>query len=147
MTLTLLLDLDDTLLNTNMQAFIPAYFQALTSELAPYIAPGQMARALLSGTRQMNESVDFSRTLQEVFDAEFYSQPNISRSDLEPAIENFYDHIFPNLAGLTSQIPEAKRFVDWALSKGYRIAIATDPLLPWKATLHRLRWAGFDPQQ
>ncbi|MBM3181183.1 MAG: hypothetical protein FJZ86_12620 [Chloroflexi bacterium] len=147
MKLTLLLDLDDTLLNTNMHAFIPAYFQALSRELAPYIAPGQMTRALLSGTRQMNESVDFSHSLQEVFDAEFYPQPNISRSDLEPAIENFYDNIFPNLAGLTSQIPEAKRFVDWALSKGYRIAIATDPLFPRKATLHRLRWAGLDPQQ
>jgi len=147
MKLTLLLDLDDTLLNTNMHAFIPAYFQALSGELAPYIAPGQMTRALLSGTRQMNESVDFSHSLQEVFDAEFYPQPNVSRSDLEPAIENFYDNIFPNLAGLTSQIPEAKRFIDWALSKGYRIAIATDPLFPRKATLHRLRWAGLDPQQ
>ena len=147
MKLTLLLDLDDTLLNTNMHAFIPAYFQALSRELAPYIAPDQMTRALLSGTRQMNESIDFSHSLQEVFDAEFYPQQNISRSDLEPAIENFYDNIFPNLAGLTSQIPEARRFVDWGLSKGYRIAIATDPLFPRKATLHRLRWAGFDPQQ
>ncbi|MDP1716162.1 MAG: DinB family protein [Anaerolineales bacterium] len=147
MTLTLLLDLDDTLLNTNLQVFMPACFQALSKELAPHIAPDLMFRALLSGTRQMNESDDFSRSLQEVFEAEFYPQLNISRSDLEPAIENFYDNIFPSLAGLTSQIPEAKPFVDWALSKGYRIAIATDPLLPRKATYHRLRWAGFDPQQ
>ena len=35
--------------------------------------------------------------------------------------------------------------IDWALSCGYRIAIATDPLFPRKATYHRLRWAGFDP--
>lgn len=147
MTLTILLDLDDTLLNTNLQAFIPAYFQALSNELAPQIAPDLMFRALLSGMRQMNESDDFSRTLQEIFDEEFYPQLNISRSELEPAIEYFYDNIFPNLAGLTSQIPEAKPFVDWALSKGYRIAIATDPLLPRKATHHRLRWAGFDPRQ
>ncbi|MBI5826074.1 MAG: DinB family protein [Chloroflexi bacterium] len=147
MTLTLLLDLDDTLLDTNLQAFIPAYFQALSRELAPHIAPDLMLRALVSGTRLMNESDDFSRTLQAVFDAEFYSQHNISRSELEPAIENFYDNIFPNLAGLTSQIPEAKLFIDWAVSKGYRIAIATDPLLPRKATYHRLRWAGFDPRQ
>jgi FMN phosphatase YigB (HAD superfamily) len=147
MTLTLLLDLDDTLLNTNLQAFIPAYFQALSSELAPHIAPDLMLRALLSGTRLMSESEDFSRTLKTIFDAEFFPQFNISRSELEPAIENFYDNIFPNLAGLTSQIPEAKLFVDWAVSKGYRIAIATDPLLPRKATHHRLRWAGFDPEQ
>lgn len=147
MTLTLLLDLDDTLLNTNLQSFIPAYFQALSNELAPQVAPERMFRALLFGMRRMNESDDFSHTLQEVFDAEFYPQLDISRSELQPAIENFYDNIFPSLAGLTSQMTDAKPFVDWALSKGYRIAIATDPLLPRKATHHRLRWAGFDPLQ
>ncbi|MBL8101475.1 MAG: DinB family protein, partial [Anaerolineales bacterium] len=74
-------------------------------------------------------------------------QLNVSPSQLGSAVENFYDNIFPNLAGLTSKISEAKPFVDWATSKGYRIAIATDPLLPTKATYHRLRWAGFDPRQ
>ena len=37
--------------------------------------------------------------------------------------------------------------IDWAFSRGYRIAIATDPLFPRKATYHRLRWAGFDPER
>ncbi len=147
MSLTLLLDLDDTLLNTNLEAFIPVYFQALAKELAPQIAPDLMFRALNAGTRLMNESDDFSHTLEEVFAAEFYPQLNVSRGELDSVIENFYDNIFPNLAYLTSQRPAAKPFVVWAFSQGYRIAIATDPLLPRKATYHRLRWAGFDPQQ
>jgi FMN phosphatase YigB (HAD superfamily) len=147
MTLTLLLDLDDTLLNTNLSAFIPAYFQALSKELAPHVAPDIMVRALLSGTHLMNESDDFSRPLQEVFDSVFFPQLNVSRNEIETAIDNFYDTIFPTLGGLTSQISDAKVFVNWATAKGYRIAIATDPLFPRKATFHRLRWAGFDPQQ
>ena len=147
MTLTLLLDLDDTLLNTNLESFIPAYFQALAKELAPQIAPEIMFRALISGTQMMNESEDFSHTLQQVFDKEFFPQINTPRDSLEAAIENFYDNVFPTLAGLTSKKPEAKPFVDWAFSQGFRIAIATDPLLPRKATYHRLRWAGFEPEQ
>lgn len=147
MTLTLLLDLDDTLLNTNLTAFVPAYFQALAKELAPQLAPDIMFRALIAGTSLMNESDDFSRSLREVFDSVFYSQLNISREAIEPAIENFYDNVFPTLGGLTTQIPEAKEFVEWAVAKGYRIAIATDPLFPRKATYHRVRWAGFDTQQ
>ncbi len=147
MTLTLLLDLDDTLLNTNLQAFIPAYFQSLSKELAPHAAPDVMLRALLKGTHLMNESDDFSRTLQDVFESEFYSHLNVSRSEIEPAIENFYDNVFPNLGGLTTQVQDAKTFVDWAIAKGYRVAIATDPLFPRMATYHRLRWAGFDPKQ
>ena len=147
MTLTLLLDLDDTLLNTNLDAFVPAYFQALAKELAPQVAPELMFRALLSGTRLMNESEDFSQTLEKIFNKEFFPQINISRDSLEPAIENFYDNIFPTLSGLTSPKPEAKPFVEWAFSQGFRIAIATDPLLPRKAIYHRLRWAGFEPEQ
>ena len=147
MTLTLLLDLDDTLLNTNLESFVPAYFQALAEELAPQIAPELMFRALISGMRLMNESEDFSHTLQEIFDVEFFPQVNIPRDALESAIENFYDNVFPTLAGLTSQKAEAKPFIDWAFSQGFRIAIATDPLLPRKATYHRLRWAGFEPEK
>src|SRR5688572_13508300 len=100
MTLTILLDLDDTLLNTNLGAFIPAYFQALATELAPQIAPDLMFRALLSGTGLMNESRDFSQTLEEIFANDFYPQLNVSKGRLDEAIENFYDNIFPTLAGL-----------------------------------------------
>ena len=37
--------------------------------------------------------------------------------------------------------------IEWAFSQGYRVAIATDPLFPRKATYHRLRWAGFEPER
>lgn len=147
MTLTLLLDLDDTLLNTNLEAFVPAYFQTLAKELGPYVAPDVMLRALLAGTNSMNISDDFSRTLEQVFEAEFYPRMNLGRSELDAPIENFYDNIFPTLSDLTTQKPEAKPFIDWALSRGFRVAIATDPLFPRAATYHRLRWAGFDPEQ
>lgn len=147
MNLTLLLDLDDTLLNTNLQSFMPAYFQALANELTPQIAPTLMFRALISGMQKMNESDDFSKTLKEVFDTEFYPQLNIERGKLDSAIENFYDNVFPDLQNLTSPKEGAKKFVEWSMAKNYRIAIATDPLLPTKATHHRLRWAGFDPNQ
>jgi FMN phosphatase YigB (HAD superfamily) len=147
MTLTLLLDLDDTLLNTNLQSFVPAYFQALANELSPQITPTVMFRALISGMQKMNESEDFSRTLKEVFDEDFYPQIDVPRGELDSAIENFYDNFFPTLQNLTSPKEGAKEFVEWALIKGYRIAVATDPLLPTKATYHRLRWAGFEPNQ
>ena len=39
MSLTLLFDLDDTLLDTNLDAFVPAYFQALSQHLAEHSAP------------------------------------------------------------------------------------------------------------
>jgi FMN phosphatase YigB (HAD superfamily) len=147
MTLTLLLDLDDTLLNTNTETFIPAYFQALSEHLAPYVAPALLLSSLLAATRLMLDSEDPSRTLQQVFEEDFYRRLGIPKSDLIEPLENFYDHIFPRLQSKTTPRPEAVPLIEWAFAQGYRIAIATDPLFPRKATHHRLRWAGFDPAQ
>ncbi len=147
MTLTLLLDLDDTLLDTNMEAFIPAYFQALASHLSSLVAPEVMLPALMAGTRQMMASEDPAFTLRQVFDAEFFPKLGLERQALEAAIEEFYDRVFPTLGTLTRPRPEAVELVEWAFSRGYRVAIATDPFFPLKATHHRLRFAGLPPEK
>ncbi len=147
MSLTLLLDLDDTLLDTNLDAFMPAYFRALSQHMSGHAAPEVMLRALMAGVNLMNENEDPTHTLEEIFDADFYAKLGAAKHDLIHIIEGFYDDIFPQLRQHTRQRPDAVPFVEWALSCGYRIAIATDPLFPRKATYHRLRWAGFDPER
>jgi FMN phosphatase YigB (HAD superfamily) len=141
------LDLDDTLLDTNLAAFMPAYFQALADHLARHAAPDVLLPALISGMNLMNESEDPTQTLEEIFDADFYPNLGLSKQNLVPILEEFYASVFPALGQHTRPRPEAVPFVEWALACGYRIAIATDPLLPLKATHHRLRWAGFDPHR
>jgi FMN phosphatase YigB (HAD superfamily) len=147
MSLTLLLDLDDTLLDTNLNAFVPVYFQALSKHLAEHASPNTMLRALISGMTMMNESVDSTHVLQEIFDADFYPKLGVASEEMVELLEDFYDHVFPTLAQYTRQKPDAVPFIDWAFSCGYRIAIATDPLFPRKATYHRLRWAGLEPDR
>lgn len=144
--LTLLLDLDDTLLDTNMDAFIPAYFQALSSHMASRVAPEVMLPALVSGTRAMMASEDPSRTLREVFNEKFFPKLGLDGRELGAVIDQFYDEVFPNLGTLTGKRPEAVALVKWAFSKGYRVAVATDPFFPRKATLHRLRFADLAPE-
>lgn len=147
MSLTLLFDLDDTLLDTNIEAFVPAYFQALSEHLAPYVPADVMFPALLAATKKMMDSEDPSRTLQDVFEEDFYQRMEVSKNDVVEALDDFYDNVFPRIESKTDQRPDAAPLIDWAFSKGYRIAIATDPLFPLKATHHRLCWAGFDPAQ
>ena len=147
MTLTLLLDLDDTLLETNTATFIPAYFQALSKYLNEYVDPDIMLPALMAGTSSMLASHDPSHTLQEVFEAEFYPKLGIPKEQLNQKIEYFYDHIFPELESITKRREGAPDLIEAAFAKGYRVVIATDPLFPRKATYHRVRWAGFDPER
>ncbi|MGA7194166.1 MAG: DinB family protein [Anaerolineales bacterium] len=147
MTLTLLLDLDDTLLETNMGAFIPAYFQALSKHLANYVQPEKMLPALMKGTELMLASEDSSHTLQEVFESYFYPKLGVPKEQVSHAIEQFYDEVFPSIGVVTKKREGAVELIDWAFAKGYRIAIATDPLFPRKAVYHRIRWAGLEPER
>ena len=145
MSLTLLLDLDDTLLDTNLEEFVPAYFQALSQHMAGHVPPNTMLRAFINGLDLMNENENPTRTLQEVFEDYFYPNLGLSKEELSGVVEGFYDDVFPTLGDHTRIRPEAAAFIEWALSRGFRIAIATDPLMPRKATYHRVRWAGLDP--
>jgi FMN phosphatase YigB (HAD superfamily) len=145
--ITLLLDLDDTLLDTNMEAFIPAYFQALSGALAGRVAPEAMLPALMGGTNCMLANDDPAHTLCEVFDAHFFPTLGIEREVLQPQIDSFYDTVFPTLRGVTNPRSGAIELVEWAFSKGHRLAIATNPLFPLKAIHHRLRWAGLPPEK
>ncbi|MGB8214682.1 MAG: DinB family protein [Anaerolineales bacterium] len=147
MPITLMLDLDDTLLNTNMDAFVPAYFRALSSALADLVAPEVVLPALMDGTQAMVLNLDPALTLQEVFDAHFFSKLAVERSILQERIDYFYDEVFPKLGSVTRPIPEAIRMVDWAFDQGMRVVIATNPLFPLKAIQHRLRWAGLPPEK
>ena len=147
MSLTLLLDLDDTLLQTNLSVFVPAYFQALAKHLSSHVSPDITARSLIHGTNLMYAHEDPTRTLMDAFDSGFYSHVGASKEELRAILDDFYDNVFPTLAGHTNQIDEAAPLIDWALSCGFRVAIATDPLFPRKATYHRLRWAGIDPER
>lgn len=147
MTLTFLLDLDDTLLNTDMESFIPAYLQALSKHLAARTTPEVMLPALIAGTRRMMANLDPAKTLRDAFAAEFYPSLGLDADELAPVLEQFYDEVFPTLASKTTPRPEAVPCVEWAFAQGYRVAIATNPLFPRKAIEHRLRWAGLPPEK
>ncbi len=132
MSLTLLLDLDDTLLYTNLDAFVPAYFQALAIHTAKYVPANALVNALGQGLSVMNESEDPTKTLQEVFEADFYPKLGMPKEELWEVFEDFYDNVFPTLAAITKPRPEAASLIEWGLTCGFRIAITTDPFFPRK---------------
>lgn len=142
MTLTLLLDLDDTLLQNNMETFIPAYLKALSKHLAEKISPDNLVKQLLQATNQMVANDRPDRTLKETFDQAFYSALGIDESQVHSEIEDFYQNHFTELQALTRPMPGAVELVHEALNRNYELILATNPLFPLLANLHRLKWAG-----
>jgi HAD superfamily hydrolase (TIGR01549 family) len=141
-TLTLLLDLDNTLLGNDNEEFVPAYFHLLGQELAPFAAPNRLLPELLRATGKMIENSRPDCTLQEIFESVFYPAIGVESSALKAPIERFYQEKFPTLKPITRPRPAAAQLVETALSRGWQIVIATNPLFPRTAILQRLEWAG-----
>lgn len=146
MSLSLLLDLDDTLLTNDINQFLPVYLKKL-SEYVGMADSKAFINHLLKATSQMILNNDPGKSLEEVFDEHFYPALGINRADIETKIDAFYTNIFPSLQPLTSPRPEAVELVDHALSKGYQVVVATNPVFPRKAVLHRLHWANLPPDR
>jgi len=138
----ILFDLDGTLLQSDMNVFMPHYLQALTARLAHLIPPSQLSAQLMRSTRLMMANTDPTRTNQQVFDADFYLKIGHSREEVLPILEDFYTHDFARLRDLTQPKPEARAVVQAALTRGYDVAIATQPVFPLTAVRQRLEWAG-----
>ena len=147
MTLTLLLDLDDTCLGNSMDIFIPAYLNALGDHLSALIPPDVLVPALLDATQQMFQKIRPDKSLKQVFDETFFPAIGIEPEEIQDQIDSFYDQEFPRLQHLTQFRPEAVSLVDQAFERGYTVVIATNPLFPLTAILQRLEWAGLSPEQ
>ncbi|GAP14999.1 predicted hydrolase [Longilinea arvoryzae] len=142
MSLTVLLDMDDTLLTNEMERFLPAYLQELSSHLQNRVPQDRMIQFLLAGTKAMVQNQLPGKTLEQAFDEVFYPGIGCAKNELSAQLADFYANAYPALKSVTSVRPDAVEFVEWAFSQGYRIAIATNPLFPKTAIEQRLAWAG-----
>jgi len=143
MPLTLLFDLDDTLLINPIDVFQKEYFKLLGAHLQPYISAEKMLPSLLRATQAMLDKSMPAVTLENTFDDSFYAAINIPKSEIISHIEQFYKDKFPQLKKLTGPQPGAKHLLDYAFQQGWRVVIATNPLFPQTAIYQRLEWAGF----
>jgi FMN phosphatase YigB (HAD superfamily) len=139
--LTVLFDLDDTLLSNDMDVFFPFYLKTLSQHMD--VAPlDQLASILMAGTKQMMVKTLPAETLEETFDKTFYPGLGIDKDSVRDRVDEFYSIGFNQLTHHTALRPEARSVVEHCFTKGYQTVIATNPLMPLQANLNRLRWAN-----
>lgn len=146
MTLTLLLDLDDTLLTNNMNTFLPAYFQSLANHMSSHANPTKFISILTTAAEAMIANDRPDRTLKETFEAAFYPSLGIDAQQVKESIDIFYHEVFPTLQPLADPRPEAVQLIENALERNFQLVIATNPLFPRTAIEERMKWAGISPQ-
>jgi len=144
---TILLDLDDTLLDNQMERFLPAYFQRLGDYMSDTFAPDGFIRELVVGSQKMLENSDPRVTLEKTFADYFYPALDLNAGEVEAQIYTFYKQIFPSLKSVTDTRPSARPVVESLLNQGFEVVVATNPLFPRVAIEERLRWADLAPEE
>ena len=143
---TFLFDLDGTLLPMDFDHFMKLYFHNMGVHFGSFTDPNNLMKNVLLSTEQMI-MVNDGRTNEEIFMEHFKT---LIAEDIDEYIERFhkyYDTLFANVQPSTYQSQEMIDSVQTLIDKGYEVVIATNPLFPYKANLHRIRWAGLDPNQ
>lgn len=146
MTDVVLFDLDGTLLQTNLDSFLPAYFDALDKALHQVAPPNRVASQIKIAVDAMTANDNPGRMLDEIFAEHFYQPLGVTSEDCHQIIAAFYAEDFPDLKSYTQVDAAAQPIVEDCLQSGMRLAIATNPLFPEAATHQRILWAGLNPQ-
>jgi len=142
---TILFDLDGTLLPIDEKTFVELYFGLMGRYFAPLgFDPKTFIQNVWAGTKAMKDNLgpDSNETLfWKVFRT---IQPGLP-TNIEALFLTFYETQFDLVQPSSSTNPLSNQIVQLAKEKGYRIALATNPLFPKIATLKRLNWAGLHP--
>lgn len=146
----ILFDLDGTLLDIDIEAFLVRYFAALgeaVREMAPHDAHHATAmQGIYDATGAMMRSHPGS-TNQAVFNDEYAKVTGIDITRYAELFDNFYSAVFPTLGDGIGPHDGASEVLESARRCGLKVAIATNPIFPLAAIEHRLSWAGIDPRE
>lgn len=138
-----LFDLDGTLLDIDMDLFIPTYFKKMYGMARERgLQAENLIERMWKSTQAMINCQDPMLTNQEAFERSFFSEPTYLSEEFMPFFDDFYGQAFDHLQGPACSFPESRQIVDEVVAKGCQVAIATQAVFPEVAIRKRLDWAG-----
>lgn len=140
-----LFDLDGTLLDLDMDRFLPVYLDALGRFLSDHLPPDTLVEAVMAATSAMIADVDPEVTNEQAFWRDFASRTGYDLPSLRQPLERFYRDVFPRLGDAARPVPGAYETVAALGRAGLKLALATNPIFPRTAIEARLGWAGIEP--
>ncbi len=143
----LLLDLDGTILNLDIENFIPAYLEVLSEKYTGNLNRDVFIRHLLESTARMVANNEPDRKNIEVFYDEFCQRIGQSREQIHSILEDFYQNDFPALSSWGGKHPYARELLENARQNNMILVLATNPIFPLTAIVQRLGWGGFSPEE
>ncbi len=142
---TILFDLDGTLLPLSMDNFRKVYFPLLVKKgIELGIDKDKMKMGVMGGLKAMAEN-DGSRTNEETFWQCFETATGVAKQTVEKDFESFYNNEFLALKDVCTETDISRKIVDVLKQKGYKLILATNPILPLNAAKNRMAFVGLKP--
>ncbi len=140
----ILFDLDGTLVPMDQEVFVKDYFKRLSVKLAPHgYEPKQLIDTIWKGTAAMikNNSEFYNEQVFWQVAEGVYGQKILADKYL---FDEFYETEFDKVKAVCGFNPKAKQTVMTLKQMGYKVALATNPIFPPRATELRMSWAGLE---
>ena len=142
---TVLFDLDGTLLPMDQEVFVKDYFARLAGKVAPHgYDPRKLIDMIWRGIAAMVKN-DGSQTNKEAFWACATGVFGARILQDQWIFDEFYEKEFDKVKGVCGHDPAAAEIVRGLKARGFRVALATNPIFPARATQWRIQWAGLEP--
>jgi FMN phosphatase YigB (HAD superfamily) len=140
----ILFDLDGTLLDIDMNDFLPHYFRKMM-EMAVregYEHSEQLVKQVFKSTEVMINNKNPALRNEEVFLEDFFTHWPYPREEFVDFFDRFYINEFPLLKQHTRPFPGIPEMMQLIMQKNLKVVIATNAVFPHLALQHRLEWAG-----
>jgi len=137
-----LFDLDGTLLQVEMKDFIPAYIDGLAQHFTDVAHRYTFASTVRDAITVLLMNEDPSVTNEEQFAAVLHYRFGIDAETVSDRLADFYEDGLADLAPLVHPLPLARQILERCFERGFKVAIATNPVFPRKMVEARLAWGG-----
>jgi FMN phosphatase YigB (HAD superfamily) len=137
-----LLDLDDTLIQNDMNLFFPRYMSLLASHLTDIVPSDDFFRHAMDAAQAVIQNENPLTTNHEEFMAHFL--PNVGRQadEMEPVFADFYANRFAALREAIRPQSAAAGLLEYLFEHNIQVVVATNPLMPASAVQQRMAWGG-----
>lgn len=136
----ILFDLDGTLVDVDMNRFVPSYLRRLTEYMRAQVNPAQAIQTLHHAVAAMFANTDANRTLEsillDVLDSELAISPELYAASLEQLCQNDLEELRPLVTGH----PLSPQLIESSLNNGWEVVLATNPIFPRVVIDARLAW-------
>ncbi|MDD3894019.1 MAG: HAD family hydrolase [Syntrophomonadaceae bacterium] len=141
-----LFDLDGTLLNIDMQQFIPRYFHQMMIMAREEGIPdsGRLVEQVYKSTGVMIADKDPDTTNEQVFMSDFLAQTGWEEAPMLDFFNKFYAIGFPRLKNHSKPFAGIPKMMETVLAQDIKVVIATNAVFPLTALEQRLAWAGLE---